>query len=87
MIVFAPLWLVLGLIGLFLLPGNLLVNLQLEIPESFQPYYWSAFLLVIVGLHASLDFKWRWAVLTLLALVLCVSSYGCYANDPSLHSL
>jgi hypothetical protein len=76
-IVTFPLLVVIGAIGLLLLPGNLLSNLDLEIPEPFQTAYWLAFLLTLALLHAWLLRAWRWSVLAVLALILCASSYGC----------
>ena len=84
MLVFAPVWLVLGLLGLLFLPENLLLNLQLEIPQPFGLAFAAAFLLLVAGLHAWLYFRWRWGVLALLALLLCASSWGCMERFPSL---
>lgn len=80
MIVLAPLWLVLGALGCFFLPENLLANLQLELPRPWLWLYVGGHLALLAGLHVWLYFTWRWAVLALIALLLCGSSYGCYAN-------
>ena len=87
MIVFWPLWAVLSLIGFLLLPGNLLLNLGLELPEPAASFYAWGYLACIAGLHAWLYFRWRWPVLVLVTLILCVSSYGCYEQNPSWHNM
>lgn len=80
MIVFWPLWVVLSLIGFLMLPGNLLIDLGLELAEPLASLYAWGFLAFVAGLHAWLYFRWRWPVLALIALLLCGSSFGCYAN-------
>jgi hypothetical protein len=86
-IVIFPILLLFWGFGFWFLPGNLLTHLRLELPGSLYAVYWVAFVAVVALLHLWLYRAWRWPVFALLALLLAVSSYGCYANNPAWHDL
>jgi len=87
MVVLFPVLLMLCLIGFLFLPQNLLDNLRVELSGPLHDLYFFGYLAAVVGLHVWLYFTWRWRVMALLAVVLCVSSYGCYARSPEWHHL